>query len=183
METYNSVKANEIEKLLSKLGLVFFISQSVEYNLVTIISLAQLSGEIDSEKSIRELMNTYYSYTMGRTKNDLVNKLEIEDDLKEQLNKVIVARNWLAHNFYREYGLSAFNQEVRLLAFDKLNKAQELFEKTNELLVEVIYKKGERAGYSKEDIDGINERYQKKCVDEVLPAEKFWEEELSKKGW
>ena len=109
--------------------------------------------------------------------------MKITSELKKKLDLSIEARNWLVHNFYREYGLAYLSDEIRMRAYGKLKKAKYLFEETNELLSIEIEKYCKELGMSKEYIDDLNEKSLEEYYNNRQEMSKFWDNKLSKSNW
>ncbi|MDQ2178000.1 hypothetical protein [Marinifilum sp. D714] len=172
-----------INSLLIELGLVFYLGQSVESNLVILLGMAKKSGELKSDKSVRELMTMYFSRTMGSIKRSVSELVDINEDLEEILKVALDARNWLAHSFYREYAPSAFDENYRSKAKLVLNKAKEIFERTNELITKEIELQGAKCGLSHDKLDQMRiDGMQNYIACEKAPNE-MWDESLNKTSW
>lgn len=73
-------------------------------------------------------MDAKYKQTLGRIIRDFSKKVEISEQLAEIMAVALDARNWLAHRFFREFGMSALSEEMQDIAIKKLNECGELFD-------------------------------------------------------
>lgn len=115
----------ENEQLLATLGLTVITAQGVEYNMVSLFATAQLQrGGLtpDNIAKIRPLMDWRYGprQTLGRLRHDAIKELNLDDSLTEQLAIGLKCRNFLIHEFYRKYAISAFSAKHRQAAMRKL---------------------------------------------------------------
>src|SRR5437764_171439 len=93
------------ELLLIELGLAFVNAQALEYGMTSLFAASKLmkSGEA-ARSTLRQLMDTRYSQTLGRLINDAAGQLGLGVELTEVLREALQQRNWLVHDFYREHG-------------------------------------------------------------------------------
>ena len=182
-EMIKQTEEESINSLLIELGLVFFISQSVEFNLVTLLGMAKKSGDLKSEKNVRELMNTYFSRTMGSIKRSVSDLIDINEELEELLKITLETRNWLAHNFFREYSPATSNENYRINAKIVLKKAKDIFEKTNELIKEEIILQSGKCGITEEQRLQMNLNGMNNYINSEKSPNEMWDEPLNKTSW
>lgn len=183
MVRMKQVEDESISSLLTGLGLVFFLGQSVEFNLVILLGMAKKSGELKSDKSVRELMTMYFSRTMGNIKKSVSEIININEDLEEILKVALDSRNWLAHSFYREYAPSACDENYRNKAKVVLNKAKEIFERTNELIIVEIELQGVKCGFSQYKMNQMRTDGMQNYIDCEKAPNEMWDESLNKTSW
>ena len=177
------MKNNEeesINSLLIDLGLAFFMAQSIEFNLVGLLGMSKKYGKLESEKNAHELMTMYFSKTMGNVKRDVSELISISEELDEMLRVALDSRNWLVHNFYREFGASAFSEKYREKARMSLKKARKIFERTNELISEEIILQGKKCGISEECIDQMRSRGVNNYISNEKEPNDMWDKSLDK---
>ena len=73
-------------------------------------------------------MDAKYKQTLGRIIRDFSKKIELSEEAQEIFVVALDARNWLAHRFFREYGMAALSGEMQSTAINKLNECGRLFD-------------------------------------------------------
>lgn len=172
------------KEFLSQLGLTFFIGQSLEFQLITLLASAKDSGDLVCDLSIRDLMNKYFLKTFGQTSRDIFSKISIEKTLIDKIERCLKARNWLIHHFYREYAPAAFDSTIMKQAKIDLKKIQTIFEETSELLELEIkkYLKMTDDEFTIKSSLAMND-YIHESKSNIGKIEDLWDDSVNKKKW
>jgi len=73
-------------------------------------------------------MDAKYKQTLGKIIKDLSQKIEIPEDIKNDLEIALGRRNWVVHHFFREYGLSALSDKAQSEAISRLRECRKAFD-------------------------------------------------------
>lgn len=92
-------------------------------------------------------MDTRYKHTLGNLIRDAATDLKIPEDIREELEKALLLRNWVTHHFFREFGAVGHSHELRKEATKRLEDAWPFFEevagKIHQLVVERLLSSGQ----------------------------------------
>ncbi|MDF2182721.1 hypothetical protein [Neptuniibacter sp. CAU 1671] len=108
-------------------GRAMFRAQALEDILITCFAALHVP-EKESQETIKKLMDAKYKQTLGRIINDFGRKANIPESLREIMLTALDARNWLAHRFFREFGLAGLSEDLESIAVHKLKECDELFD-------------------------------------------------------
>lgn len=108
-------------------GRAMFRAQAMEDILITLIGALHLS-ESETNETVKALMEAKYKQPLGRIIKAFARKANISEELQEIMQVALEARNWLAHRFFREFGVAALSEEMQDIAIDKLRECDELFD-------------------------------------------------------
>ena len=151
---YNDDKHN---KLLSLLGLALLNAQALEYSIVTLFATNKLLIDGKWSKDIRHLMKSKYKQTLGKLLNDVSRKINLKSDLKSRLFEALKMRNWVVHNYFREFAPVIASDILTDKAIKKLYKTALFFEQISDEINEINLKLMQQSGKSGEDIiESIN---------------------------
>jgi len=107
-------------------GRAMFGALALEDILITCFAALHVP-EKESHHTIRKLMDAKYKQALGRIINDFCNKAKAPESLRNIMLTALEARNWLAHHFFREFGLAGLSERMQLIAISKLKECDELF--------------------------------------------------------
>lgn len=109
------------------LGRAMFRAQAMEDILITLFAALHLSEE-ESKETVKALMTAKYKQTLGKIIRDFAKKANIPKSLEDILLIALESRNWLAHRFFREFGMAGLSIEMQEIAINKLKECDELFD-------------------------------------------------------
>lgn len=107
----------DVEKhnnLLSLLGLALLNAQALEYSIVTLFAINKLLIDGKWSKDIRNLMKSKYRQTLGKLLNDVSKKIKLKSDIESRLFEALKMRNWVVHNYFREFAPVIASDILRL---------------------------------------------------------------------
>jgi len=145
----------DVEKhnnLLSLLGLALLNAQALEYSIVTLFAINKLLIDGKWSKDIRNLMKSKYKQTLGKLLNDVSKKIKLKSDLESRLFEALKMRNWVVHNYFREFAPVIASNIIRDKATKKLYKTALFFEQVSDEINEINFKLMQQSGRSGEDI-------------------------------
>jgi hypothetical protein len=132
-------------------GFTVFTAQALEYSLVNLFAVSKLHSE-GLSISVRDLMDTRYKQTLGKLILDACDSLGLSGRFCDDLRAALLERNWLIHNFFREYGAVGINPEVRKKVIPRLEQARIIIDKSWESVNEETLRRLQDAGMSEEEI-------------------------------
>lgn len=170
------------QELLAQLGLAILNAQAVEYGLVSLLAAAAVrdNREVPGEQ-IRALMDTRFKQTMGRLLTDTARSVGLSADSAESLTVALDARNWLAHHFYRQFALAAFDERLRQRALALLGHARQIFERAQAVLHEEAIRVLAEAGIAEEAAAAGADEAMAKYLDSGSDPNELWSDTLKRK--
>ena len=145
---------DELSQLMTALGAATFQAQSLEYQVVTLFATCKLMDDKVERGSdtIRKLMDTRYKQTLGRLIRDAASELRLNPQLADQLEVALQDRNWLIHNFYRDFGPVAVSRPLYRAAMERLLSVRSILEETVEAVYEVIVRRFSETGLDEKEL-------------------------------
>jgi hypothetical protein len=110
-----------------ELGITVFQAQALDDVLVTLFASLHFP-EADTHEAVRSIMDAKYRQTLGKIIRDLSHKIDIPEEIKNELEVALAKRNWVVHHFFREYGLAALSDEAQDEAISRLRECRETFD-------------------------------------------------------
>jgi hypothetical protein len=140
----------------AEFGLAVYLAQVLEYALVNAMIVAQLpqAGAI-TRNDIDAFMAQEFKGTLGRLIRNLAVHVAVPTTLQTVLSDALEKRNWLAHHYFRERAEQFVTTTGRSSMIDELHTAQELFERADKELLELIKPMRERFGITDEKIEAM----------------------------
>lgn len=123
-----------LDGFLAELGLAFFAAQALEYSLTSLFAATELAGRTryPIRVDLRPIMDARYKQTLGRLTRDAAQSLGLDTETARCLETALHARNWLVHHVYAEFAPSAFSDDLRVTARNRLREARAVFEEVTE---------------------------------------------------
>lgn len=168
---------------LREYGLAFFTSQTLEFTMISLIGLNNKIGKFEVEKTTQEVMDTFFGKTMGSAANKILRKIDIGEDLSEKLPIALEARNWLVHNFYREYSAIVSVADRIDDVIELVRKARVLFEDTIDSINDEIMKLYSTIGMSQEEVMERGRQSIDHYLMEEGSPETLWNQNHKKDKW
>jgi hypothetical protein len=168
------------KEFFAALGFALFQAQALEDVLVSLFASSNLSPAKSGEM-IRALMDTRYKQTLGRLVRDASEELELSADLEEKLAAAVEKRNWVAHRFFREFGMASLSEEAQGRAVGKLTEVTKLLDA---LCTEIFHLARQRLVNTGQQEAEIRDSLEGKAADFVTLHEDLsridaWSERLS----
>ncbi len=135
------------------LGMSSFQAQSLEHTLVSLFAVSAYQKKEKLKLSIREIMDTRYTQTLGKLIRDAAIELNLSESLTAELQEALKVRNWVAHHFVREYGAIGVSPELLAEATAKLERIWPLLEQCAVKIYELCIERQVTSGLSREQIE------------------------------
>lgn len=147
---YSMLLSQALEGLLIQAIYSFVIFPSSREEIAKIVekdSIEEWEGFIDSheEKFIRK--------TMGALLRRLTEQAEVPADIEEILRTALRKRNFLAHQFFKEYLVTFYSEEGQDKAIILLRKSGGLIQKAINTLGPIVQSNMAKLGYDEEYIE------------------------------
>lgn len=112
---------SEAAQLAAALGMACFQAQALEYSIVSLFAATLILEKGVWGTEVRELMDARFTETLGTLVRKASKTLSLPPELVTDIEGALKQRNWVTHNFFREYGGVGLNPSLRHEAIDRLN--------------------------------------------------------------
>ena len=158
----------QVRDVYAHFGLAVYLAQCLEHGIANALVFADLIPQKADHFPAREqwdedfdaFMGSKFQATLGRLIEQLREVTQIEPDLEALLKRALQRRNWLAHHYFRERAEALVSQEGRRAMLEELQEAQQLFQKVDAMLFEVVRPIRERFGITDQVLEEWMQRYQ-----------------------
>ncbi|WP_337100113.1 hypothetical protein [Paenibacillus sp. YIM B09110] len=125
-------------------GLAVYYSQVLEHQLVNMIVLLKRSqGLLPTESDFETLYERKFSNTMGQLINEIKQLFQLHEDEINELKEVLIQRNFLVHDFFKEKITLTFTRTGR---DEMINDLQRFVKRVRELDSQLVFYSNETMG-------------------------------------
>ena len=115
-------------------GLAMFCAQCLEHEVVNTLTLLELLARkatirtrAEWEAAVDSIMDNHFEHTLGKMIKDLKQLTTVPPTLEAMLGEALRARNWLAHDYFRERATDFMTPPGREGMIDELEQPQDMF--------------------------------------------------------
>ncbi len=155
------------KEVFAYFGLAMYTAQVLEHGIVNaLVSCDLIPNQRHKAKSLQDwslevdqFMDGHFENTMARLIKSFQKFTITSDELEQSLVASLKMRNLLAHRYFRERADVWFTKEGRSSMIAELQSAKELFDKTDQLITDLIRPLLHRHGLTDERLRTLEEEY------------------------
>lgn len=121
-EAMGDCLCSEAKSIFQQFGYTYFLAQGVEAELGILYTMAFAASYKPGEHDLGKLTNVTTRSTFGHINRQLNIHLNLSDEGMRSIEKAIAARNYLAHDFFREFVPTLLGMPEISMAVSKLNE-------------------------------------------------------------
>ncbi len=138
MKSIESPESTALRPLIYELGVVAYLAQQFETNLVYLICLVADRKGLSAQEAFVSAFGTESKNTLGKLKRALQARLSIPENYDVFLQEGITARNKVIHGFVLRNTERFWTVEGREELIDELRDAQHVIAKRSEAITEIL---------------------------------------------
>lgn len=131
-----------VKEVYARFGLALYFAQVLEHGLVNALVILNL---IPSQRHLSRsrdewgaevdlFMDRHFQTTMGRMMRSLRDAVQVDADLEQLLHDALNKRNWLVHDFFREWAVEFMSATGRERMLSEVDGCRDLFKSADNRL-------------------------------------------------
>ena len=154
--------SEHVKEIYAHFGLAIYLAQVLEHGLVIALVYADLMPNRKPHHTRADFdlfMDKHFETTMGRMIQNFKKHVAVPTEFEQLLLDARTKRNFLAHHYFRERADDFMKEAGREKMILELKTAQELFERTDDTLSEVVRPLREKLGFTDEKVEASYREY------------------------
>lgn len=155
------------KEVFAYFGLAMFTAQVLEHAIVNALVISDLIPNRRDKAVSREswglevdqFMDNHFENTMARLIKAFRKVATVSDELEQSLGQSLQMRNFLAHRYFRERATVWLTEKGRDSMIAELQEVRDLFQKTDDLIGEMVKPLYRRYGFTEETLNRVHEEY------------------------
>ena len=157
-------ECEQCKEVFAHFGSAVYYAQVLEHQIVNmLVVLRKAQHRVTSEDEFDALFNKKMANTLGQLITEIKHTYRLSDDDKNKLKKVLKARNFIVHDYFKEKVLLFETTKGRELMINDLIEFKNTVIKLDKRLVELAEKYNKRLGITKELVNTQMEQLKKEA--------------------
>src|SRR5205085_11680070 len=136
-----------VREVYAYFGLAVYCGQVLEHGIVNAMVILRLPNrERFTKGDIDAFMDQQFENTLGKLIKNLRAETALPMDLEDLLKQALKTRNWLCHDYFREWAVDFMTELGRDKMLGELAASRELLERADKRLAAVVQPLAERFG-------------------------------------
>ena len=159
-------ESEQTREVFARFGLAMYLAQCLERQLALILATKYGPGPTKITRTeFDNILADLFSRTLGRLVTKIGKLAELGEDEKEQLQKALNKRNWLAHRYFWERAAAFISESGRESMIKELQEAACSFQALDELFTNRTIEWRETVGITQQSVDKELERLVREALE------------------